>query len=78
MGIHTEQRGDSGIAPSADLERLQAREQPSLSFIQQTEEQDDGRFHLVLEYLPRDTAHGNLRQLASGTDLPLPPLPIQS
>ena len=36
--IHTEQRGNSNITPSADLHCLQAGKQSSLPFIQQSEE----------------------------------------
>lgn len=78
MRIHPEQCSHSRITPSADLERFQACEQPSLSFIEQTEEQDDGGFHLVRQHVPRHPPDGNLRNLASGVDLPLALRLIQS
>lgn len=77
MRVHAEQCGHARIAPSADLQRFQACEQPSQSLIEKTEEQDNGGFHLVLEHFPRDAPNGNLRNLAAGADLPLPLLLLQ-
>ena len=77
MWIDPEKGSDPCIAPSTDLQCLQPRKQPSLPFIQQSKEQDNRRFHLVLQHFSRYPSNRNLRELASRADLPLAPCLLQ-
>lgn len=70
MGIQAEEAGDPLVAAVTDFERFQPGVEAALFFVEQAEEQHDGRLQFVGYFIGGDRAAG---QLWTG----LPQLPVE-